>query len=242
MKDENEKLVVNQDVYIKNPSATPYLSNPNPAIFGIETGTKTNGIDLTDLLKESKGTLFRISLSINRDNSTVECSDAENAIPAVKESPAISSDDADYREKSSWDASEISRRNSWSDRRNPCKDAFYAYNKFHSIILTSECAWEKSALARQRRLLQIGNAIWPGERYAGYPTRVMLKNSFHLITAYGQTAAQRRKSRVELWNKIQYFSHGMDNPQQLGKVTYVCCTSAAAIKEWLSEINLRDFA
>lgn len=120
--------------------------------------------------------------------------------------------------------------------------AFYAYNKYHSIILTSECAWEKSALARQRRLLQIGNDIWPGERYAGYPTRVMLKNSFHLITAYGQTAAQRRKSRVELWNKIQHFSHGMDNPQQLGKVTYVCSTSAEARKQWLPDISLRGFA
>lgn len=120
--------------------------------------------------------------------------------------------------------------------------AMYAYNKFHSIILTSECAWEKSAQVRQRRLLQIGNEVWPGERYSGYPTRVMLRNSFHLITAYGQTAAQRRKSRVELWDKIQHFSHGMDNPQQLGKVTYVCCTSAEARKQWLPDTSLRGFA
>jgi hypothetical protein len=119
--------------------------------------------------------------------------------------------------------------------------AFYAYNKFHSIILTSECAWEKSALVRQRRLLQIGNDVWPGERYAGYPARIMMKNSFHLVTAYGQTAVQRRKSRIELWNKIQHFSHGMDNPQQLGKVTYVCCTSAAARKQWLPDTSLLGF-
>ena len=120
--------------------------------------------------------------------------------------------------------------------------AMYAYNKFHSIILTSECAWEKSAQVRHRRLLQIGNEVWPGERYPGYPTRVMLRNSFHLVTAYGQTASQRRKSRVELWDKIQHFSHGMDNPQQIGKVTYVCCTSAEARKQWLSDISLRGFA
>ena len=119
--------------------------------------------------------------------------------------------------------------------------ATYAYNKFHSIILTSECAWEKSAQVRQKRLLQIGNEVWPGELYSGYPTRVMMRNSFHLITAYGQTAAQRRKSRVELWNKIQHFSHGMDNPQQVGKVTYVCCTSAEARKKWLPDLSLTGF-
>jgi hypothetical protein len=120
--------------------------------------------------------------------------------------------------------------------------ALYPYNKFHSIILTSECAWEKSALVRQRRLLQIGNDVWAGERYAGYPTRVMLQNSFHLVTAYGQNAAQRRKSRVELWNKIQHFSHGMDNPQQVGKVTYVCCSSAEAREQWIPDTGLRAFA
>jgi Zinc carboxypeptidase len=120
--------------------------------------------------------------------------------------------------------------------------AMYCYNKFHSLILTSECAWEKSAQVRHRRLLQIGNGIWPGELYEGYPTRTILRNSFHLVTAYGQTASARRKSRVELWSKFQHFSHGMDNPQQVGKVTYICSTSAEERKKWIPDNTLRGFS
>ncbi len=120
--------------------------------------------------------------------------------------------------------------------------AMYCYNKFHSIILTSECGWEKSAQVRQKRLLQIGNDIWPGELYPGYPTRTIMRNSFHLVTAYGVTASERRKSRVELWNKFQHFSHGMDNPQQVGKVTYVCSTSSEERNKWISDTSLKGFS
>jgi hypothetical protein len=120
--------------------------------------------------------------------------------------------------------------------------AIYCYNRYHTLPLASEVAWERSGFLRHRRLLQIGNETWPGEYYAGYPTRVIMRNSFHMVTAYGQTAAARRRSRVELWNKQRQITHGMSNPQVEGLAFYVCATTTAAAKRWLADSTLKGFA
>lgn len=90
--------------------------------------------------------------------------------------------------------------------------ALYGYNRFHTMTLANESAWEHSAFVRHRRLLEVGNQIWPGEYYPGYPTRVIMKNGLSMITAYGQRASERRQSRIELWNKQQQIFHGSNNP------------------------------
>lgn len=128
----------------------------------------------------------------------------------------------------------------WSGRPRPYA-AIHCYYYYHSLVLTCESCWERSGLLRVRRLFQIGNETWPGEQYAGYPTRIIARNEFHRISAYGQSATQRRRSRVELWNRQRELFHGMNNPQTEGQVLYVCGTSAAA-KHWLADETLSGFA
>ena len=118
----------------------------------------------------------------------------------------------------------------------------YAYNRYHSLNLHSEVAWERSGFLRHRRLLQIGHEVWPGEYYPGYPTRVISQSAFHKVTAYGRTAVARRRSRVELWEKQRGILHGPINPQMEGVLFYVCATSPAAVERWLSDRSLKAFA
>jgi hypothetical protein len=120
--------------------------------------------------------------------------------------------------------------------------AIYCYNRYHSLILASEQFWERSSFLRLRRLLQVGNDVWHGEYYPGYPTRVITLNESHMVTAYGQTAAERRLSRVELWNKESQIVHGIVAPQSEGMAFFVCATSPAAVTKWLSDRSLRGFA
>jgi hypothetical protein len=94
---------------------------------------------------------------------------------------------------------------------------------------------------RHRRLLQVGNDVWPGEYYPGYPVRVMLSNHYHMVTAYGQTAAARRQSRVELWDRQAQIVHGMIDPMVEGKWLYLCCTSPRAAQRWLGDTALDKF-
>jgi hypothetical protein len=120
--------------------------------------------------------------------------------------------------------------------------AIYGYSRYHTLPLASEVAWERSGFLRHRRLLQVGNETWPGEHYAGYPTRVIMRNNFHMVTAYGRTAAERRRSRVELWNKQRQILHGMSNPQTEGMAFCVCATSTRAAAKWLTDRTLKGFA
>jgi hypothetical protein len=121
--------------------------------------------------------------------------------------------------------------------------AIYGYNRYHTMPLASECGWERSAFLRHRRLLQkIGNEVWPGERYRGYPVRVIMKVGYHMVTAYGRTAAERRRSRVELWNRQRQISHGINRPLATDRLLYVCATSTVAREKWLSDRSLKGFA
>jgi len=109
----------------------------------------------------------------------------------------------------------------------------YCYNRYHTLVSLSELCWEHSGLVRLRRLFEIGNDVWPGEYYPGYPTRVTASNIYHMIAAYGETAAARRKSRVELWNKQDQLTFGRCDPTIEGKVLFVCATTANATRTWL---------
>ena len=104
----------------------------------------------------------------------------------------------------------------------------YCYNRYHSIVLHSEVFWERSGFLKHRRLLRVGGEVWPGEHYSGYPTRVVMLNWFNMVTAYGRTAGERRRSRVELWNKQRQIVHGQLNPEKAGIEFYVCATTPRA--------------
>lgn len=128
----------------------------------------------------------------------------------------------------------------WTGRPRPYA-AIYCYNHYHSLVLASEIGWERSGFIRHRRLLQVGNEVWPGEYYAGYPTRVIMKSNLHMVTAYGQTAAERRRSRIELWNKQQQITLGIIDPQVEGKFLDVLVTSKDAAEKYLRDLTIKGF-
>lgn len=106
--------------------------------------------------------------------------------------------------------------------------AQYAYAKHHTMTLALEVAWEESAVARMRGLLRIGNNTWLDERIAGYPVNRVKNLIGQFVTAYGQTAAERRASRVELWNAQERFAVGLLYPQTVGRASLVCAVSDEA--------------
>ncbi|TQV88393.1 alpha-2-macroglobulin family protein [Aliikangiella coralliicola] len=89
-------------------------------------------LDISELLAKHPGALFRLTLSINRSNSTYSCSQEENNVPVIKERAFSSYDQESYNEYSNWDYADNYYNNTqlrWRDRNNPCKDAYYRYGK-----------------------------------------------------------------------------------------------------------------
>lgn len=128
----------------------------------------------------------------------------------------------------------------WYGRARPCA-GLYAYYHYHTLTLASEVCWERSGLLRHQRLLRLGNDVWPGEHYPGYPTRVMAGTEFHHVVAYGTTAQTRRRSRVELWNKLPQIRIGFDNPQVEGLLVCAVTTSSSAAAR-LGDASLKKLA
>ncbi len=108
--------------------------------------------------------------------------------------------------------------------------AHYGYAKYHTMILTQEVAWEQSLVARMKGLMRIGNGTWGDERVPGYPVNRLKHFVGHFVTAQGNTAAERRRSRVELWSKQSEFALGFLYPQTDGRESLVCATTGAAKK------------
>jgi hypothetical protein len=98
-----------------------------------------------------------------------------------------------------------------------------AYDEFHSLCLVvhamprpQEDLWD----VRFKKLLEIGNNRWPTEHYPGYPNSTVIhipwSNSF--LTNCGDTAEERRKSRVELWRARDQLTLMEGNPSEWGKI------------------------
>ncbi|MCA9042183.1 MAG: hypothetical protein KDA65_17655 [Planctomycetaceae bacterium] len=107
----------------------------------------------------------------------------------------------------------------WAGRAN-FYTAQYAYIKYHTMVMAFEVGWEESGLLRLQEVLKIGNDRWQGEPYPGYPVNRVKNFIGHFVVAYGETAAARRKSRVELWNRQREFSQGVLYPQTIGRDSY----------------------
>jgi hypothetical protein len=60
-----------------------------------------------------------------------------------------------------------------------------------------------------------------------------------MVTAYGQTASMRGRSRVERWNKLSQITLGLLDPVVEGRAVGVCATSTSAAKKWLSAPSLK---
>ncbi len=100
----------------------------------VTTSDKWNrySLDATQLLHDNPGGMFRLTISINRGNSSYSCTEDENKVPVVKEAPLSNNEDLNVSEKSGWDFADSyynqdSDSYNWADRDNPCKDAYYQY-------------------------------------------------------------------------------------------------------------------
>lgn len=108
--------------------------------------------------------------------------------------------------------------------------AHYGYAKYHTMAITQEVAWEASVVARMQGLMKIGNGSWIDEQNSGYPVNRIKHFVGHYVTAYGITAAERRESRVQLWNRQGDFALGFLYPQTDGRESFVVATTDRAKK------------
>lgn len=87
-------------------------------------------LDVTELFDKHPGGLFRLTVSINRADSTYACP-AEDAQTATMEAPLANEEDFAQREYSSWDYAEQyygeGNNQDWNERENPCKPSYYRY-------------------------------------------------------------------------------------------------------------------
>jgi len=110
-------------------------------------------------------------------------------------------------------------------RFKPAQAAVYAYLHYHTLGGTLETGWEGSTVARILEALKIGCRVWDGEYYAGYPTRTVAAPLTHnSLRAYGNTAAKRRKSRIELWKYRGKIGFGIGHPEMPGLSSAIICT------------------
>ena len=109
----------------------------------------------------------------------------------------------------------------------------YTYHRYHSIAFTMEVGFAESARVQLRRLLEIGNQVWRGEHYPGYPTNQVAAWSLAGVAAYGRTAGERRKSRVELWRKLRQLQYGSLWGEPAGQAVCVCATTPGGAKKFL---------
>ena len=89
-------------------------------------------LDLTELMGDRGAGIVRLTLSINRGNSTYTCTEEDNLVPVVAEAPLADLDEYDFRAASNWDNVEsyygVSASLPFSERENPCRDAYYRWS------------------------------------------------------------------------------------------------------------------
>ena len=107
--------------------------------------------------------------------------------------------------------------------------AQYAYIRYHTLLTVLEIGWEQSGVERVKGLLRLGNRSWQGEPYSGYPVDRVKSYVGHFVTSWGGTARERRRSRVELWEKQAGFSQAMFYPQTDGRDTYIVAVDEEAV-------------
>jgi len=89
-------------------------------------------LDVSDLMGAQEWGLVRLTLSINRGNSTYACSEEELAVPVMREVAPADVEDAGYAASRSFSLFEVSYDPtvpvSFDDRDDPCRDAYYRFS------------------------------------------------------------------------------------------------------------------
>ncbi len=106
--------------------------------------------------------------------------------------------------------------------------AQYGYARYHTLQTVLEVGWEEAGAARLKGLLRIGNGSWQGQPISGYPVNRVKSFTGHYVTAWGRTAAERRRSRVELWEMQERFLQGILYPQTEGRDSYLVAVDKEA--------------
>jgi len=114
----------------------------------------------------------------------------------------------------------------------------HLYLRYHTLAYNCEAAFDFAVVARARRLLEIGTETWRNEFYPGYPSGQVGRWGSTSIAAWGDTARKRRKSRVELWRKMnQIHFGGGTNHRSPGltdnRIMSICATTTAASEKWI---------
>ncbi len=129
-------------------------------------------LDVTDLLREYKGSMIRLALSFNRSNSAYPCSGETGEIRA--EPPIRDSNDWDNPENSNWDywndyyQYESGEELTWRNRDNPCNESYYSFrfNRERVWVARNFFASDLGLLAKKGddgRMLVAVNRISSGE-------------------------------------------------------------------------------
>jgi hypothetical protein len=126
--------------------------------------------------------------------------------------------------------------------RNDITVASYLYNKYHTLAINCEVAYEASAVARIRKMLELGLDTWRGEFFPGYPVNSVGGWGSMALTAWGDTAVKRRRSRVELWRNTDRILSSLAFAQPANeKLMAVCATNTEAAKRWIGDGEMESF-
>ena len=89
-----------------------------------------HNLDVSDVVRGHPGDLIRLTLSINRGNSTFACSAARDGIPVLVEPAPPDLDPPAAGAPQAWDEIDESYQGSldWRDRDDPCTDAYYRWS------------------------------------------------------------------------------------------------------------------
>lgn len=88
----------------------------------------------------------------------------------------------------------------------------YPYCRYHTLAFIMETGSEESLVLRAKSALQAGQERARYERYESYPVNQVGMHTLISVAAYGRTAAERRRSRVELWQKLPHLYFGTAAP------------------------------
>lgn len=87
-------------------------------------------VDVSDLVRAYRGSLIRLTLSINRGNSTFGCTDEQNGVPVIEEPPPTDMDEPYGRMTIGWSGIGSYHREQldWRGRDDPCTDSYYRWS------------------------------------------------------------------------------------------------------------------
>ena len=105
-----------------------------------------------------------------------------------------------------------------------------SFARYHSISFNTEQFWMGSIVAGCRRMAEIGleRKFW--NFFPGYPNNLIQSACQLHIAAWGDTAAKRRKSRVELWTSAGLACHNGGPTILRDKMMAVVATTPAGAR------------